>query len=260
MIIALIYLLEPIGNLIQAAYINGMPLIGKDSIVGHLIWSDWIILGLFPVVAVGIYRVKRWGWYLFIGFSTVLIGYNLYVYRYANANYHLHTIIVFILIITGISGIFFRKHVYAPYFNPRLRWWEVASRCRITLNTVITTKQFSVNCHVLDISTSGCFVDYTGDLGVGETVWIVLQCRNVEISLLGRVIRKTEEKEASGYGIIFQSMSQDTRHKIKCLIRKLEALGGRDRKGSIPESRLPVDFVPKKGLFFHHRLWWTKAM
>ena len=43
-IIALIYLFEPVGNLIQAAYINKLPLFGDNSILNHLIWSDWIIL------------------------------------------------------------------------------------------------------------------------------------------------------------------------------------------------------------------------
>ena len=130
-IISIFYFLEPFGNLIQAAYINQMPLFGHGSILSRLLWSDWIILALFPIVAIGIYMMKKWGWYLFLGFSALLIFYNIYVYKFLNPNYSLKIILAFILIITLTSALFLRKSIYAPYFNPRLRWWETAKRFRV---------------------------------------------------------------------------------------------------------------------------------
>ena len=79
-IITIVYFLEPIGNLIQAAFINNLPFFGEYGILSRLLWTDWVILGLFPVVAIGIYKVRKWGWYLFICFSVLLISYNLIVY------------------------------------------------------------------------------------------------------------------------------------------------------------------------------------
>ena len=250
-IIALFYLFEPVGNLIQAAYINKLPLTGENSILHHLIWSDWIILGLFPVVAFGIYMVRKWGWYLFIGFSAVLISYNLYVFFYLNPNYQLHTVLLFILIVTGITAVFFRKHVYAPYFNPRMRWWEVASRYRIALNTKILTNDTAVDCQLMDLSTTGCFVNYAEDLTVGERVLLLIQCTGVEIHCFGKIVRKSTLPDSSGYGIFFQSMSRDTRQKIKRLIQTLESHGGRDRQGSIPISKIPSNFNKKGGNRFN---------
>ncbi len=240
-IIALIYFFEPAGNLIQAAYINNLPLFGENGIINHLIWSDWVILSLFPVVAVGIYMVRKWGWYLFIGFSALLIFYNLYVYFYLNPNYQLHTVLLFIIIVTAVSAIFFRKHVYAPYFNPRLRWWEVVSRYKVTLNTKILTDDAAIDCQTLDISTIGCFVNHTGDLNEGDSVWLIIQCSGIEINCLGKVVRKATETESPGYGIFFQAMSGATKLKIKNLIRILESLGGKDREGLIPASQIPND-------------------
>ena len=110
-IVSLIYLFEPVGNVVVAAYVNQMPLIGRHGILAHLVWSDWIILALFPAVAWGIYSVRKWGWYMFIGFSALLIGYNLYVYAFLNPYYNFQTIVLFIIIITVITGVFFRRHV-----------------------------------------------------------------------------------------------------------------------------------------------------
>lgn len=249
-IIALIYFFEPVGNLIQAAYVNKLPLWGPDSILSHLIWSDWIILGLFPVVAMGVFMVRKWGWYLFIGFSGVLIAYNIYVYLYLNPNYQLHTVLLFILIVTVMSAIFFRKHVYAPYFNPRLRWWEVASRYSIRFDTKIITDEAALNCQLLDISASGCFVDNAGELSVGDSVWLIIKCAGDEIKCLGKIVRKSIESNGSGYGIYFQTMSRETRLKLKRLIQTLESHGGRDRKGSVSPNAIPSDALEKRKTLF----------
>ena len=235
-IIAVIYFFEPAGNLIQAAYVNGLPLLGDNSIISHLIWSDWVILSVFPVVAVGVYRVRKWGWYLFLGFSGSLIFYNLYVYFYLNPNYKLQTVILFILIVTGTSAVFLRKHVYAPYFNPRLRWWEIASRYRVTLPTKIFTDDGAVDCQLVDISSTGCFIDFAGNLNEGDEVWLLIQPVNNEINCLGKVVRKSKQPNLPGYGIYFHAMSRETRQKLKHLIRTLKTLGGKDRQGSIPAS------------------------
>jgi hypothetical protein len=250
-IIALIYLFEPVGNLIQAAYINKLPLMGEDSILTHLIWSDWIILGLFPVVAFGVFMVRKWGWYLFVGFSAVLISYNLYVYLYLNPNYQLHTVLLFILSVTAMSAIFFRKHVYAPYFNPRLRWWEVASRYKITLDTKILTDESVLKCRLLDISESGCFVNNTGELSIGESVLLIIQCAGNEIKCTGKIVRKSNKIENAGYGIYFQAISKETRLKIKRLIRTLETHGGRDRQGSVTGHVIPAETLKEKSRFLN---------
>lgn len=243
-LIALLYLLEPVGNVGFAAYANGIPVLGAGGVLAHLLWSDWLILALFPVTAFGIYMVRPWGWYLFVGFSALLIGYNLLVHFYLNPSYGFGTVLVFILIITAVSAVFFRRHVYSPYFNPRLRWWEIAARYRVTLETRISTESRGVlDGRVLDISASGCFVDHTGPLDEGECVWLQIRCAGTEINCLGRVVRRArQEGRTIGYGLLFQAMSRDTRRRLEGLIQTLRELGAQDREGSIPTGSIPADF------------------
>jgi hypothetical protein len=243
-IIAVIYLLEPFGNLAVAAYANRIPLLGKQGVLAHLIWSDWLILAMFPVVALGVFMVRRWGWYLFLGFSLVLIGYNLWVYGYINPHYSLGTVIAFVVMITAVSAVFFRKHVYSPYFNPRLRWWEIPARYRVAINTqILTDRHGALVAQTADISESGCFVVMSSDLQVGEQVWLVLSCRGTQINCLGRVVRQADSGGSDcGYGIMFQAMPREARLKIRHLVRSLAKLGGQDRSGDVSETDIPTDF------------------
>jgi hypothetical protein len=255
-IIALIYLFEPMGNVCIAAYVNKLPIFGEIGLLSHLLWTDWVILLLFPVVALGIYSVKKWGWYLFVGFSIVLIGYNLLVYFFLNPNYNFLTLFAFILMITATSAVFFRKHVYSPYFNPRLRWWENATRYRVTLNSkLFTHNEGTINCQILDISETGCFTDYKGELTEGDSVWLLISCSGSEINCLGKIVRKAGTgNRVSGYGILFQALPGETKCKLRGLVRSLEELGARDREDSIPEVRIPKDYFEKgKSLFYQLR-------
>ena len=243
-LIALLYLLEPVGNIGFAAWANHVTVFGPGGVLAHLLWSDWLILSMFWIVAAGIYMVRPWGWYLFVAFSVMLIVYNLIVYLFLNPNYNFPTLLVFILTITGVSAVFFRRHVYSPYFNPRLRWWEIASRYRVSLDTrILTSDHGTLTAQTLDISTSGCFVDYCGHLAVGESVWLQIRCAQTEINCLGKPVRQAlHDSETTGYGILFQAMSAETRRRLVGLICALEQIGGRDRQGSIPAARIPSDF------------------
>ncbi|MBU2622723.1 MAG: PilZ domain-containing protein [Proteobacteria bacterium] len=231
-LIALFYVLEPFGTLIHAAYINNMTLFGGDGIISHLIWPDWVILCLFPVVGAGIYMMKKWGWYLFLSFSVLLISYNIFVYKYLNPNYSLEIVMFFIIITTVISAFFLRKNVYAPFFNPRLRWWEIATRYRAPLNTVLVTKNGVMTCKIIDISETGCFVDLEGEISIGSSVTLEFLCDGVQISCIGTVVNKRSGTNGNyrGYGIQFQAMSQEMKKKFRQLLWYFERIGLEDRK------------------------------
>lgn len=242
-IISFIYLLEPFANLFQAAFLNDLPFSGDMGTLSRLRWTDWVILWLFPVVALGIYRVRKWGWYLFIGFSGLLVVYNIYVYI-QNPNYALETILFFILIITGTSAAFLRKHVYAPYFNPRFRWWETAARFRIDLDTAILTETGNQPCKTLDISETGCFLETRFPMAEGASVWLKIRFKGMEINCLGTVVRRAGRAEAvRGYGIMFQGMSAEAKDLLRKLIFSLERLYREERKDLISSSEIPADLL-----------------
>ena len=201
-IISIFYFLEPFGNLIQAAYINQMPLFGHGSILSRLLWSDWIILALFPIVAIGIYMMKKWGWYLFLGFSALLIFYNIYVYKFLNPNYSLKI----------HPGLHPDNHAHLSALPEEKRTLLLQSEApvvgnreavRVPLNTFLLFKDGSMECKTLDISETGCFVELRDDLPLGAQVITEFECGNIEINCLGQIVNKRSEsgEQHPGYGI-----------------------------------------------------------
>ena len=246
-VIALIYVFLPIGNLIQAAFINNLPFLGEDGLFHRILWSDWVILSLFPVAGVGIYMVRKWGWYFFVAFSFVLLSYGLPVHYFVDPTYSFETILLCILVITGMSAFFFRRHVYAPYFNPRLRWWEAAKRYKIRLDAEIFSDKSVYKCQVLDISVTGCFIDQDEGLAEGGRVWLRIKCNGMLIQCSGRVVRKASRKERhSGYGIMFRDLSKESKKNIKYLVRFLERLGYQDIEHVTPSTLIEEGSHPGK--------------
>ena len=170
----------------------------------------------------------------------VLIGYNIFVYGYMNPCYDIKIVVAFILVVTATSAVFLRKQVYAPYFNTRLRWWEVPKRYPMALNTRVFTENGDVHDgDLLDISRAGCFIRLATPLRKGDEVWMVTKYRELQINCLGTVVRKAVVGETTrGYGIIFQAMTRDTRATMNQLIRTLQRLGIEDRGEPISTSRL----------------------
>ncbi|MBI9085936.1 MAG: PilZ domain-containing protein [Desulfobacterales bacterium] len=239
-IIALLYFLEPLAGLAIAARVNHLPLWGSGGIVAHLSLSNWLALSLFPLAAAGIYSVRRWGWYLFVTSSTLLVSYNFWILFFANAHYGTRLGAFFIVSVAGLCAVVFRRHLYSPYFNPRLRWWETAARYRVNLAVRLFTQNGEADAETLaDISATGCFIKMSHALEIGIRVWVVISCAGTEMSFIGRVVRKGDE---NGYGIMFGAMTTETRRYLNRLIRALEHLGGRDREGHVPVSRIPADY------------------
>ena len=132
MFFSILLLLSPALTVAANAYINMVPLWGAGNIFSRLLPTDLIILFIYPVAAFSVFSVRRTGWWIFIVSALLIMAYNIAAYV-RNPMISLFGMILFNLAILAVAGFFFRKHIIAPYFNPRLRWWEQASRYDIEL-------------------------------------------------------------------------------------------------------------------------------
>ena len=243
-IISLLYLVQPLAILIAVAWANDLSLFG-GTLGARLAWFDWLAVMLFPVAAAGIYSVRPWGWHLFVAVSVLLAGYAFWSAGFSYPDTGSCSVAFFFLATSAMGAVLFRRQVYSPYFNPRLRWWETAARYRVNLEIRLITPKGEVCGAILaDISTTGCFVNVPAALKTGQRVWVVIACAGTELSCVGRVVRRAGDNDSSGsgYGIMFGPMDRKTSQRLGRLIRALEHLGGRDRQGQVPISRIPSDF------------------
>lgn len=225
-LISVIYILAPIGNILQAMFINHSSF---NELIQHLKVIDWVILLSYPVIGILVFTVKKWGWYLFIAFSFILIILNVIGYI-RNMNYSFVMLIIFNVLIIGITALFFSKHVMSPYFNPRVRWWEVPARFKLNLTATLHSDQTIIESQILDISQSGCFVSTTTPLDIGANIWLEIKFSNKEVDCFGRVVRIASKKEdKNGYGIMFLSVGKDSRNLLNSLIKTMHKMGVTDR-------------------------------
>jgi c-di-GMP-binding flagellar brake protein YcgR len=230
---------------------NRIPLVGPYNIFTRLFITDIIILFIYPISAAALYSVKKWGWYLFLGCVLILIGYNIFVY-FHNPRYNLSMLIIFNVILAIVAGIFFRKHVIAPYFNPRLRWWETKPRFKIDIHADLMLDEQIRSGDILDLSMSGFFMAFENTLSLGQVYTFDLKCLKRSVKVTGRVMRKSTEKEGyDGFGIMFVRLTENEKTGINSIIKDLEKGGlrdsSRDRAASAGYTEEPgPELHPKK--------------
>ena len=136
-LISLCFFISPVFILLQASILTLTPVIGPYNIFSKLSPHDVFILCLYPLCAAAVFSVRRWGWYVFLAASVYLVAANIITFA-LRPHYHVLSLIIYNLILTVAAGIFFRRDVIAPYFNPPLRWWEQPKRFGVDMFFEIT--------------------------------------------------------------------------------------------------------------------------
>ncbi len=227
-IIVICYVLSPVSSILLGSIINRIPIFGVHNIFTRLPITDILILFVYPISAAAIYSIKKWGWYLFLACSLILISYNIFVYN-LSPRYSFLILIVLNVILAIVAGIFFRKHIIAPYFNPRLRWWETEPRYKIEIHAEIISGKNALTGEILDISNSGFFMSLDQNLTVGRIYKFNLKCLKCSVEVNGKVMRKASRKEElNGYGVMFVKLTDAEKMGINALIKDLEKGGARD--------------------------------
>ena len=126
-VIAACFLISPIFIILQVSLYTLTPVIGYNNIFAKLSLHDGLILCLYPVCAAAVIFVKKWGWYVYVAAALCLVADNIVVFA-LRPRYHPLALIAYNLILVAAAGVFFRRAVIAPYFNPSLRWWEQPRR------------------------------------------------------------------------------------------------------------------------------------
>jgi hypothetical protein len=245
-IISIIYFLSPAFILVQAALMANLPLFGRVSILMRLSVLDWTVLALYLACSVSVFSVKRWGWYVFMLASLALIADNVYVAVLRPGQYGLALVLAYDLLLSCAAGFFFRKKVIAPYFNPRIRWWETLPRYQALSYVLIGSGGSRFSANVIDVSESGCFAITDRKLAVGAAMPVELYCFGEGIALSAKVMRRADFHGSAGYGLMFVKGEAVAARALAGLTRRLSKAGLANRPWSEnraePERRLALRF------------------
>lgn len=194
---------------------------------------------LFAVCAlttgIGIYFVRPWGYFLFLGSSAAFIAQQLLNYISEPQERAYFSLIAAILSSFIVSR-FLQKHISAPYFNPKLRWWEVARRVHVSAKAELMVDGQSIEGHILDLSRSGCFMSIPIQFLPGDIIYLKLASDDIHITIMTRVVRKSRQPE--GYGLMFLDMSRQERRDLR------EIIAGLNNKNLEEQSRIEASQEP----------------
>lgn len=135
---------------------------------------------LFLLVAWGVFRVTKRGFVLCIVAAVANSLFSTVLYGVTKGTDGIHEVILFNVFQPGVlvNLVFFipvivllRQKIMAPFFNPRLKWWEQHPRVKANLKIEATIGGEQKDYQSFDISASGMF------LGTGEVPGLVIGSR-----------------------------------------------------------------------------------
>ncbi|MBR6200790.1 MAG: PilZ domain-containing protein [Spirochaetales bacterium] len=234
-IFALVYLLNPLGNLISLLYFNmqntpydNLMMLWHSICGGKVIVIINVLLWLSAIpLAFGLYRVHLWAWYYFLIHSISMVIISLFD---GNGQFCPSIATLINVIFLTPIGYFISKEVRTPYFNPSTRWWTQAARFHHVININIDGRSFET----YDLSDTGAFVKYDGDAGflIKELYPITIGLPSSSIECFAEIIWHKPEgsvEHPAGYGIKFAKMSFNDKQTIKKYIKSLQSIGKEQR-------------------------------
>jgi hypothetical protein len=218
-------------NLVAAGYLGVMVLnIVQIYSQGRSIYPhDVLFLVLFPVAAYGIFKVRRWGWYLVIGHTLSLLIINV-VLTVKFGYFFDQLFIQFNLLLLFFLWFFLRKSVRSPFHNPALRWWERQhSRYGATFRVTLRNESGDVvTGEGVNLSMGGCFIKLADDRNITTKDRFEVELRYDDFEPFhtkGRVtyIRPGSELGPKGAGIVFSRADRPNRLLLKAILKMVES-------------------------------------
>lgn len=222
-LLSVVYILSPLVILFSNSWMNLIPLWGESGIVTRLTPGDWFVLSLYLINGIAIFTVRKPAWWVFLISSAILIIYNLWGYL-QNPLQSLPALLIYNIFLFSAATLIFRREVIAPYFNPRLRWWESDPRYSLDFYCTIDLEP-KLEAPIRDISRGGCFVSTLQNLPLGVDIPMMLHLQKLSIRINARAIRRSQ-KPFQGWGLKFQFINQEEADGLDQLMKKLSEISG----------------------------------
>lgn len=229
-ILALLHVLAPLGNLILNALYSGRSLSQQ--------WVYWfevlpkplmlIYVGVPILAGVFIYICRSWSYWAYLGCLAVILLSNIYSYLTSMNIDTLILLLVVLIVDFLVVAYFVVPSVQRVYFDPRMRWWEAAPRFHFNHAGMVNGSR----AFIKSISLGGLFLSSAPDLSEGAVVDLSWSYEGQDVALKGEVVYKMSSGDMSGYGIRFQHAGESEK-QLKTLVGKLRS------EGLIIAERLP---------------------
>lgn len=213
-IFGLAFLILPVFNYLGMTNQLGLPL-AQIRASFSLLSSIEIALLLIPLaVGLGLLLVKRWGWWLFLGYAFVLILYNLYALIRTPG---LYNSLALVNTVVGMVAVFYflRKDVSAPYMRMHPRGWRLQKRRPIQFEVIVD----GIRRRTIDASMAGLYIAWEDCYrSPGEEVHLTFVVSGTEYKTRAGLVRVDED----GAGVAFRDTSRTFRKNLRRDLAQIE--------------------------------------
>jgi hypothetical protein len=219
--IFVIYIGAPIVNILLLRIFLHMPLARIIANLGAgygTLATIWLLTA--PLVAIALYFVSRFSWYLFLAHSSLIL--IDFVLKWATRPaYYLHTVPGShnILILAGNLGLIIlvayvlQRDFRAPYLHVLHRTWREKKRIPVQLRVSLDEMVLLAT----DLSPLGCFVrEPESPRAAGTKVAVKFHSDTLLIECTGEIMRITKE----GVGIRFMHLPFSKKREIGRVLRR----------------------------------------
>lgn len=229
-ILALLHILSPLGSLSLNAFRMGRSIVEQWYYWFNVIPKPLLFIYVAVPMLAGlfIYVCRRWSYWAYLASIAIIFLSNLYSFS-TNMTVATFGVLLFV-ILTDILVVayFVVPSVQKVYFDPRMRWWEVAPRYNFDHEgTVNGGRAFLKN-----LAQGGLYMTSGPRLDEGDKVDIYWNYNDKEVTVSGIVVYKSPNPSAPGYGVRFNH-TVETQGKVKEVVAQLH------EKGLIVKERLP---------------------
>jgi hypothetical protein len=213
-VFGIVFLMLPFINYVNFAYQFQIPF---QNVLEVLKTVDMVgfLLAVFPfAVGIGILLVKRWGWFLFLAYSALVLFYNSMVLISEPSEMNILTLGQSAI---GFAAIFYflKPDISAPYMKMYGRGWRFQKRNPIEIDLFINGLKLKTK----DLSATGFYVEWHDcpfELNQELNISLPMEIQTLE-SKAG-VVRL----DSNGAGIAFRSLDNEAKRTISEWITRQE--------------------------------------
>lgn len=205
---------------IQAIYIQDI-----ENLFQSLTFLNIFVMLLCTLTAVSAFKVHKSVRYL-LPVTLVTVIFNNWWVGYVGFNFDPLQTSFASLGFVSLCAVLLEKNAYSVLRNPKLKWWEVATRAKAEIPvSVFPIRGEALNKTSFDISESGIFLqglekDELERLNVGEELSVCLHFdRILKIRCSAKIVRKSDASGIYPPGVGLQFSSTNT--QIKSALKNL---------------------------------------
>ncbi len=195
----LAFVVLPFVNYLSIAQSIAVPFRFYRLVFAALNPLEWVLLAVPLPLGLGLLMVRKWSWYLLVGYAACLSGYNVFALLFSYSRYNLGALAMTVF---GLAAViyFVRRDIAAPYMKMYPRGWRGERRRPVNVSVNVDGRILLTR----DLSERGLYVEWPDFEGTtGSVVKVSMEIEGMAFQFTAGVARVDR---GHGVGLAFRNV------------------------------------------------------